>query len=209
MSANVLARIDNQIGELSPESMRCQVLISLRNFRISWVELGKLLTDVAYGGDYKEWGYDDFEVYCASELGLKKPAVRKLMVCYNYMKSFEPGKLRIGTATLPEVETIALLQKARDRVDIEEDDKDEMHRMAFEEGADQQAVRKEIKARTRPKELFSDDEMEAANFNRGKEIKVIVKLGRSLRKKLYEARSVPEGIKDRVEEAICELEALE
>ena len=213
MSANVLAKIDNQIRELSPESIRCQVLISLRDFRAAWVELGRLLTDVAYGGDYKEWGYDDFEVYCASELGLKKPTVRKLMVCYNYLKSYEPEKLVDAVkgkgVTLPELGTVELLKKARDRADIEEEDKDEMHRIAFEQGADQKVVRREIKARTRPKELFSDAEMEAANFNRKKEITVILKLGRNLRKKLYEAKSVPEGVKDRVEEAICELEALE
>lgn len=210
MSANVIAKIDTQISELNPEGIRCKALISLRDFRAAWVELGRYLTDIAYGGDYKEWGYDDFEVYCASELGLKKPTVKKLMVSYNYMKSYEPEKLIAATeskdVSIPDYQTLELLKKARERDDIEEEEKEELHRIAFEGDVDQTNFRKEVKDRMKPADLFDIDK---ANFNRRKEIGCILKLGRNLRKRLYDAKSVPEGVKDRVEEALCELEALE
>ena len=211
MSANVIAKIDTQINDLSPEDIRCKALISLRDFRTSWVELGRHLTDIAYGGDYKEWGYEDFEVYCASELGLKKPTVKKLMVSYNYLKSYEPEKLIAATESkdvgIPDYQTLELLKKARERDDIEEEEKEELHRIAFEGDVDQTNFRKEIKDRMKPADLF--DIIDKANFNRRKEIEGLLRLGRNLRKRLYDAKSVPEGVKDRVEEALCELEALE
>ena len=212
MSANVIQKIDTQLGELPPDSLRFQILLALKKFRASWVNLGKHLTDVAYGGDYKEWGYDDFEVYCASELGLKKPTVKKLMVGYNYMKSYEPERLVEAIdnkgATLPDADTVKLLWDARGRADIEEEDKEELHRFAFESGIDQQVIRKEIKARIKPKELFSDTEMEQAGILRTKEIKAILTMSRKLRDRLYEAKSVPEGIVQRAEKVLLELEAL-
>ncbi len=211
MSANVIAKIDKQLEELNPESLRYQVLVSLRKFRSSWVELGKYLTDIAYGGDYKEWGYDDFEVYCASELGLKKPTVKKLMVSYNYMKSYEPDRLRDNTVQergydVPDYQTVELLKKAREREDIDEEEKEELHRMAFEENTDEGILRKEIRERMRPAD---PEDIDRANFNRRREIDGLLRIARNLRQRLAEARSVPEGVKNRIEEALLELEALD
>ncbi len=211
MSANVIAKIDKQLEELNPESLRYQVLVSLRKFRSSWVELGKYLTDIAYGGDYKEWGYDDFEVYCASELGLKKPTVKKLMVSYNYMKSYEPDRLRDNTVQergydVPDYQTVELLKKAREREDIDEEEKEELHRMAFEENTDEGILRKEIRERMRPAD---PEDIDRANFNRRREIDGLLRIARNLRQRLAEARSVPEGVKSRIEEALLELEALD
>ena len=211
MSANVIAKIDQQLEELDPQSLRYQVLVSLRKFRSSWVELGKLLTDVAYGGDYKDWGYDDFEVYCASELGLKKPTVKKLMVSYNYMKSYEPDRLRSENVSekgydVPDYQTVELLKKARENDNINEEEKEELHRMAFENNTDEGILRKEIRERMRPAD---PEDIDRANFNRRREIEGILRTARTLRQKLAEAHSIPEGIKAKIEEALLELEALD
>ena len=211
MSANVIAKIDRQLEELSPESLRYQVLVALRKFRSSWVELGKHLTDIAYGGDYKEWGYDDFEVYCASELGLKKPTVKKLMVSYNYMKSYEPDRLRDKAVAekgydVPDYQTVELLKKARERDDIAEEEKEELHRMAFESNTDEGILRKEIRERMHPADK---DDIDRANINRRRELDGLLRISRNLRQRLAEARSVPEGVKSRIEEALLELESLD
>lgn len=211
MSANVIAKIDSQLEELDPQSLRYQVLVSLRKFRSSWVELGKLLTDVAYGGDYKDWGYDDFEIYCASELGLKKPTVKKLMVSYNYMKSYEPDRLRDSSVQekgydVPDYQTVELLKKARENDSIDEEEKEELHRMAFESNADEGILRKEIRERIRPTDPADIDR---ANSNRRREIEGILRTARALRQKLADARSIPESIKAKIEEALLDLEALD
>ena len=211
MSANVINKIDNQLEGLSPESLRYQVLVALRKFRSSWVVLGKHLTDIAYGGDYKEWGYEDFELYCASELGLKKPTVKKVMVSYNYMKSYEPDRLRDEVVEeqgydVPDYQTVELLKKIRESDDIEEEEKEEFHRVAFDSKTDESALRKEIRERIHPAD---PDDVDRANYNRRKEIAKILRTARNLRILVAEANSVPAGIKQRVEETLLELEALE
>lgn len=210
MSANVIGKIDKQLTGLSPDTTRYKILAALKKFRSSWVELGKHLTDIAYGGDYKEWGYEDFELYCVGELGLKKPTIKKLMVSYNYMKSYEPSRLRAGALNgsyeVPDYQTVELLKKARERDDIGEDEKEELHRIAFDSSTDEGLLRKEIRDRIRP---YDPDDIDRANYNRRREIEGLLRIARNLRTRLNEAKSVPKGVVMRIEESLLELEALD
>ncbi len=82
------------LKSLDPESIRAKTLCAVRDFNSSWVKLAHYLTQIAYGGDYKDYGYDDFEMYVHVELRLTKRQVRKLMVGYNYLKSHKPDILK-------------------------------------------------------------------------------------------------------------------
>lgn len=214
MSNATINRIDKKLETMDPESRRAQVLVALRRFRSSWVELGRLLNSVAIGGDYKEWGYEDFEVYCARELGLKKPTVQKLMVSYNYMKSYEPKRLQnfeeasddSGAPTLPDYQTVELLHRARSNDDMEPAKADRLHSMAFEGEEDETALRKEIRDTLRtPGEEGSQD----AGYRRRRELNDILRAARILRRKLVESNVVPDGLKDRLEQLLVELEVLD
>jgi len=92
-TTKALERIAEIQAQVDPASTRGQALAAIRAFRLSWIELGRLLIEIAYGGDYKEWGFEEFELYCARELGLKKPTVRKLMISYQYLKAHRAGVL--------------------------------------------------------------------------------------------------------------------
>ncbi len=214
MSAATLGRIDRRLEGLDPESLRYRVLVSLRRFRSSWVELGRLLTEVAYGGDYREWGYDDFEVYCARELGLKRPTVKKLMVSYNYMRSHEPDRLaRVGDesgtdALVPDYQTVELLHRARQREALPEEEVESLHRAAFEEEAEETDLRKRIRERLRAPEGEGGG-VEAADHRRRREIDSVLRTARQLREKLARARSVPAGLRERFEQLLVELEGLD
>ena len=212
MSKAAINRIDKQMENLDPECLRAQVLASLRQFRSSWVELGRLLTDVAYGGDYKEWGYVDFEVYCARELGLKKPTVQKLMVSYNYMRSNEPDRLKAYDEAgaggmppeIPDYQTVELLHRLRENDSLDEETKNDFHRRAFT-GEDDGDLRKELRENLRP----DAGEIDQANTNRKKELTDILRTARALRRKLAHTRAIPGGLKDRLEQILVELEALD
>lgn len=214
MTATTLQRIDQKLGELEPESIRYQVLVALRRFRSSWVDLGRLLTEVAFGSDYKGWGYDDFEVYCARELGLKRPTVKKLMLSYRYMQTQAADRLAAceeddGSGAPPEVpdyQTVELLHRAREREDIDENEKARFHRLAFDGGAEETALRKEIRsALSTPADATGEA---AAEQSREREMKDIVRACQQLRKKLAGARVVPQGLCERFECLLAEIEAL-
>ena len=214
MSANTLRKIDMQMKELNPESIRYQVLVSVRLFRSTWIDLGRLLTEVAYGGDFKEWGYDTFEAYCGAELGLKKPTVKKLMVSYSYMQRNEPERLKVyeesddNTAPpdIPDYRTVELLQKAHENESFDEAQKEHFHRLAFDGGEEEGTLRKEIRgalSSTHDSSDISPDVMLKREFND------LRKSCRILRQKLADSRIVPEGLRGRFETLLRELEALE
>ena len=111
------------LNNLDPESIRAKVLCAVRDFNSSWVRLAHYLTQIAYGGDYKDYGYDDFEMYVHAELKLTKRQVKKLMIGYNYLKSNKPDQLRslltdVGKKeiSLPGYEAINDLRSAEENI---------------------------------------------------------------------------------------------
>jgi hypothetical protein len=205
-------RIDKQLEGLDPASLRARVQVALRQFRSSWVDLGKLLTNVAYGGEYKDWGYEDFEVYAARELGLKKPTVKKLMVSYNYMKSYEPKRLQLieeagddGEApSVPDYQTVELLHRARETCNIEREEGERLHTIAFSGEEGEAELRRELRSHIR-----DSSENCRAVYDRHKELHDILRIARVLRRKLAQTKTIPEGFKDRIEQMLTELESLD
>ncbi len=216
MSSSSIDKIDARLERLVPGSLRHRIMSALRQFRASWVELGRLLNDVVYGGDYKEWGYDDFEVYCARELGLKKPTVQKLMISYNYMKKYESKRLsdyedgeREGAPPpeIPDFQTVELLDRVRRRDGAPEERVEELHRRAFGGEGEEPEFRKELRQALRP--VLSGDEMAERSMTRQSELAGILRSARDLRRRLVATRAVPGGLKERLEQCLIELEALQ
>ncbi len=214
MSASTISRIGKQLEMLDPDSLRYRALAALRQFRSSWVELGRLLTEVAYDGDYKQWGYDEFEIYCARELGLKKPTVKKLMISYNYMKAYEPKRLHTledgggdePPPEVPEYQTVELLHRLRQRGDLGEQDQKRLHDRAFS-GEEEGDLRQQLRERLRSGP--TGEEVGAADSKRQRELADILRTARLLRHKLAHARAVPGGLRDRFEQLLLELEAID
>lgn len=208
-------KIDMKLERLQPGSLRHRVMTALRQFRASWVELGRLLNEVVYGGDYKEWGYDDFEVYCARELGLKKPTVQKLMISYNYMKKYESGRLDARDDSrreepppeIPDFQTVELLERVRSRNELPEERMSELHRRAFAGEGEEPDFRKELRQCLRPQ--LSEARMEDGAASRRRELAGILRAARELRRRLSGARAVPGGLRERLEQCLVELEGLE
>ncbi len=214
MTTASVSKIDARLEKLEPGSLRHQVMSALRQFRASWVELGRLLNDVVYGGDYKDWGYDDFEVYCARELGLKKPTVQKLMISYNYMKKYESKRLsdyedgdKAAPPEIPDFQTVELLDRVRRRDEMPFDQVNELHRRAFEGEGEEPEFRKELRNALRPP--LPESQMAERSLSRQSELSAILRSARDLRRRLLDSRAVPGGLKDRLEQCLIELEALQ
>ena len=215
MTTSSVKKIDARLDQLQPGSLRHQVMTALRQFRASWVELGRLLNEVVYGGDYKEWGYDDFEVYCARELGLKKPTVQKLMVSYNYMKKYESKRLhdyeddadKVAAPEIPDFQTVELLDRVRSRSEMPEERVNELHRRAFEGEGEEPEFRRELRQALRPQ--MSDSEMRDRGDKRKSELTAILRAARELRRRLVDSNVVPGGLRERLEQCLVELEGLE
>ncbi|MDR3078214.1 MAG: hypothetical protein LBV15_05585 [Planctomycetota bacterium] len=214
VSRSGVKKIDEKLERLEPGSLRHRVMAALRQFRASWVELGRLLNEVVYGGDYKEWGYDDFEVYCARELGLKRPTVQKLMISYNYMKKYESRRLdRLEEAgepgpeaDFPDFQTVELLDRVRRREELPDDRLRELHDRAFSGENEGPELRRELRQFLRPAPPATGPG-EAASGRLG--LGVVLRAARELRRRLDESgEAVPGGLRERLERCLLELETL-
>lgn len=185
-----------------PKGIRAEIQDALAVYRNPGINLGRLLCDVAMGGDYKEWGWDDFADYCWEELGLKKAKVRELMAAYNYLKANKPDLIKDAengvSSALPSVATLAALSKAEQTEGISDEDLNEMKFQAFHSPITDDTER-EIKRRSRPRKEEHPDE---------KQRREVRSAARKFRALVEKAEFVPDSARDKIGEGIAEIEAL-
>ena len=197
-----LTRIEQRLKNLDPECTRAKALMALRNFRMSWIDVGKLLAEVARGGDYKEWGYDDFESYCTRELGLKRPTVHKIMLSYDYMRTHQAKRLKNG-GDLPDYLTVAELDKARKAGQIDDKDLDEIEVKVFAgEETDEREIRKHLREASAGAKL--------PGMENAEEKRKLLATARRLRVGLATIGKdlFGDGICQRIDEALLQLEGM-
>lgn len=202
----VLNKYDQLLLDLDPETTRAKAVCAIRDFRSSWIDLGHVLCEVAYGGDYKDWGYNDFELYCTSELGLKKNTAKKLMVSYQYMKGREPELLQSAesgeTKTLPDYTTVEQLARAEKCDDVDQDKIESVRVKVFSGELTDADAKREIKAARADPTL--------PDMERIKSINNIRRMAKSLRKTMLICEKfVPEETYKRAENILVDLECME
>ncbi|HET7826214.1 MAG TPA: hypothetical protein VFK90_12840 [Anaeromyxobacter sp.] len=111
------AAIAGKIEELPESSVRRKVLECARRFKASWVELGRLLTQVKRDGLWREWGHASFDAYVTKELFIRKQTAEKLTMSYGFLERHEPALAeappgRGEARTAPPFEVIEVLSRA-------------------------------------------------------------------------------------------------
>ncbi|MFA5096326.1 MAG: hypothetical protein WC478_03185 [Candidatus Omnitrophota bacterium] len=155
-----LQDIEEKMGGLDASSLRYHVLESARNFKTSWVELGRSLYSVWKDKLYKDWGFSAFDAYTAKEIGIKKPTAMKLLRSYYFLEKEEPGYLKddhAETARLPGYEAVDLLRKAKDKKTLDPQDYSKLKKEIFE-GRDVQAVKRDLTSLIRQREELEPEE---------------------------------------------------
>jgi len=107
-SSQIAARIE----ELPPGSFRRTVLEGAQRFKASWVELGRLLSEVKRKGSHRDWGFAEFETYCTRELFLRRQTAEKLTMSYGFLERHEPELARDPARPAPPFEVIDVLSRA-------------------------------------------------------------------------------------------------
>ena len=96
------------------EPARLDALRCAQQFKRSWLELAGKLVAVRRARSHETWGYEDFYVYCAEELHLRKPTVDKLTISFSTLERVAPQVLNWdGVAkTIPSYEAVDYLGRA-------------------------------------------------------------------------------------------------
>jgi len=159
-----LRNIEEKMSSLEEGSLRYHVLESAKNFKSSWIELGRSLYSVFKDKLYKEWGYGSFDAYSAKEIGIKKITAMKLLRSYYFLEKEEPAYLKkdyvqgVKASNLPSYEAIDLLRRAKTKKSIDENEYTELKNDILEEGRDVGEVKKALTSLIRSREEVDPQE---------------------------------------------------
>jgi hypothetical protein len=159
-----IQNIEEKMVSLDAGSLRYHILESAKNFKTSWIELGRSLYTVWKDKLYKDWGFGTFDIYTAKEIGIKKPTAMKLLRSYYFLEKEEPAYLKndytekADTAKLPSYEAVDLLRKAKDKKALDQEDYSKLKKEIFEDGKDLQMVKRDLTSLIRQREELDPEE---------------------------------------------------
>ncbi|MCX5714882.1 MAG: hypothetical protein NT033_08835 [Candidatus Omnitrophica bacterium] len=156
--------IEQKLQHMDAGTLRYHVLESAKNFKTSWIELGRSLYSVWKDKLYKDWGYGSFDIYTAKEIGIRKPTAVKLLRSYYFLEKEEPQLLNkehthgLKPAQVPSYEAIDVLRQAKNKKTIDAEDYANLKRDIFEKAKDHREVKKDLTALIRQRQELEPEE---------------------------------------------------
>src|SRR3990167_11465278 len=106
--------LEQKMRDMDESSLRHHILQSAKDFKTSWIKLGRALYTVWKEKLYKEWGYSTIEAYTSKEIGIRKQTAMKLLKSYYFLEKEEPdylkkrftSKEKENSASVPSFESI-------------------------------------------------------------------------------------------------------
>jgi len=204
-----LENIEEKMQEFDENSFRYHVLESAKDFKTSWIELGRALYEVFKDKLYKEWGYTNFDIYTVKEIGIKKPTALKLLRSYYFLEKEEPACLKEdfakgqNAAAVPSLESVDVLRLAKNKK-LDAFDYAQLKKEVFEKGKDAREIKKDLTALIRQRVEL--DPEEARQKRKQVTVKRFIATLRSLKQELELAKLLPASLIKEAESLIKKLE---
>ncbi|MBU1122235.1 MAG: hypothetical protein ABIH71_00930 [Candidatus Omnitrophota bacterium] len=150
VKSSSLRKIEERMENMDKNSVRYHVLQKAKDFKSSWIELGRALYSVYNDKTYKEWGYQAFETYTVKEVGVKKQTAMRLLNSYYFLEKEEPICLQRScdesseAKSVPSYEAVDVLRLAKRNKELDESDYDDLKKGAFEDGRDAKQLKKDV-----------------------------------------------------------------
>jgi hypothetical protein len=205
-----LENIEEQMEQLDKSSFRYHVLESAKNFKTSWIELGRALYTVFKDKLYKEWGFGSFDIYTAREIGIRKQTAMKLLRSYYFLEKEEPLYLKEDYANsqnvvlVPSLESIDVLRLAKNKK-LDEEDYTDIKKQIFQKGRDAREVKKDLTALIRERVELEPEE--ARKKRKVATVRRFLGTLKALRKELEINKLLPASILKEADSLIKKLEA--
>ena len=174
--------------------MRRRVLECARQFKASWVDLGRLLSEVKREALWREWGYASFEAYCAKELFLRKQTAEKLTMSYSFLSRHEPSIVR-GEAprAAPSFEVIDVLSRAEAAGRLPESGWEEMREDIFDRPPSPAALHRQLSERYGP----APRPEPRPEGSEGERLRKLLSMARRLASACAAEDAIPRAVQDR------------
>jgi hypothetical protein len=206
-----LENLEEKMKAVDAHSLRHHILEHARNFKSSWVELGRALYTVWKDKMYKEWGFGDFDIYVSKEIGIRKNTALKLLRSYYFLEKEEPGYVKkeyienAQVASIPQYEAVNTLRSAKGKGAIDAREYERLKKDVFEKGRDAQEIKRDVTSLIRQREEL--DPEEAREQKRSAVLRRLVGVLKSLKQEGEVGKLLPVGIIKETEHLIEELEA--
>lgn len=206
-----IRNIEQKMENVEGDSFRHHVLESAKNFKTSWVALGRALCAVWKDKLYKDWGYNTIEGYTSKEIGIKKLTAMKLLRSYYFLEKEEPQYLSqdysasAKAALVPTYESVDLLRKAKSNKTLDNEDYASLKKDIFEKGKDTQQLRRDLTTLMRQrKEIDPEEEKQKIRLMT---VKRFLSTLRSMKREIEVSKLLPVSIIKETESIIKKLEA--
>lgn len=152
------------------DTIREQVVEYSKDFKTSWLNLGRHLYAIWQDKLFYGWGFEKFENYTEEELGLKKQLCQKLLKTYLFVEENEPQYLDVDfkgsrdAVNVPNYDAVDVLRLARSKRELNKHDYAMLKAEVFDKGKDASEVRKELTAIMKERKVV-DPEEERDNRN--------------------------------------------
>jgi hypothetical protein len=156
--------MEYKIKAAADNPVRQHVLETARDFKSSWIELGRALYSVHKDKLYKEWGFATFDAYTSKEIGIRNQTAMKLLRSYYFLEKEEPGLLKDENGALtepvkiPSYESVNVLRLAKNNKALDNDDYEGLKKVVFSEGKDALEVRKDLTSMIRERKELEPEE---------------------------------------------------
>jgi Xaa-Pro aminopeptidase len=205
-----LQSIEEKMQNLDKGSLRYHILENAKNFKTSWIELGRSLYTALKDKLYKEWGYSSFDIYTAKEIGIRKQTAMKLLKSYYFLEKEEPMYLKDdyvqsqGPAAIPSFESVDVLRMAKSKK-LDEGDYATLKEQVFEKGRDAREVKKDLTALIRQRQEL--DPEEARKIKKVAAVRRFLSTLKALKQELEIAKLLPAALLKEAESLIKKIEA--
>ena len=210
MQSKAIERIQTNMESVEPGSLRYSVLECAKNFKSSWIELGRHLMAVYNDKLYKEWGYLTFETYCVKEIGIRRQTGLKLLKSYGFLEQEEPQYVQqeyleqAHGKNIPSCEAVHMLKqvKSNDELGIAEYEKMKQH--VFQEGRPDKEIKDAYQAMV--KQARQADPEEEHKLRRFKYLRRVVGSLNSIKKEIKMSNFLSGDILEDLEKIITRIE---
>ncbi|MCU0651526.1 MAG: hypothetical protein MUC39_01100 [Candidatus Omnitrophica bacterium] len=197
-------------GIADKDSLRYRILDNTKNFKTSWVELGQALYTVWKDKLYKDWGYGEFNIYTAKEIGIRKETALKLLRSYYFLEKEEPVWLKQeftqaqDAALVPTLEAVGVLRTAKNKKLLDAEDYARIKSEIFEKGKDAREVKRSMGILIRERQEL--DPEEAQQKKKNSVVKRLVGTLKSLKNEVEILKLLPASLVKETEDLIKKLE---
>jgi hypothetical protein len=198
IKSKALKNIEAKMENLDVNSLRYHILESAKNFKCSWIELGRSLYSVWKDKMYKEWGYAGFDLYASREIGIRKQTAMKLLKSYYFLEKEEPQYLKdeyadtVKPANLPSYESVNILRQAKNNKNLDAQDYHDLKKEVFEKGKDASELKKNLGVIIRQRQEL--DPEEALQKKRSSVLKRLLGQLRSLKQEVGVLKLLPAAL---------------